>query len=73
MARKKKKNAAEIKEPDEYHGLVRLAMLDFRGRHQRKPHDFEEFWQWCHQYGAEELFCQADSQVRPPGYVLLAK
>ncbi len=53
MARKK--NAAEIKEPDEYHGLVRLAMLDFRGRHQRK------------------LFCQADSQVRPPGYVLLAK
>jgi hypothetical protein len=35
MARKK--NAAEIKEPDEYHGLVRLAMLDFRGRHQRKP------------------------------------
>jgi hypothetical protein len=41
MARKK--NAAEIKEPDEYRGLVRLAMLDFRGRHQRKPHDFEEF------------------------------
>jgi len=37
MARKK--NAAEIKEPDEYRGLVRLAMLDFRGRHQRKPHD----------------------------------
>jgi hypothetical protein len=29
MARKK--NAAEIKEPDEYHGLVRLAMLDFGG------------------------------------------
>ena len=42
MARKK--NAAEIKEPDEYRGLVRLAMLDFRRRHQRKPHDFEEFW-----------------------------
>ena len=34
MARKK--NATKIKEPDEYRGLVRLAMLDFRGRHQRK-------------------------------------
>ena len=46
MARKK--NATKIKEPDEYRGLVRLAMLDFRGR-------------------------QANSQVRPPGYLLLAK
>src|SRR5215472_5324585 len=71
MARKK--NAAEIKEPDEYRGLVRLAMLDFRGRHRRKPHDFEEFWEWCHQYGSDELFREANSQVRPPGYLLLAK
>jgi hypothetical protein len=71
MARKK--NAAEIKEPDEYRGLVRLAMLDFRGRHQRKPHDFEEFWEWCHRYGSDEVFREADSQVRPPGYLLLAK
>ena len=71
MARKKK--AAEIKEPDEYGGLVRLAMLDFRGRHKRKPHDFEEFWEWCHQYGSDELFREANSQVRPPGYLLLAK
>ena len=71
MARKK--NAAEIKEPDEYRGWVRLAMLDFRGRHQRKPHDFEEFWEWCHRYGSDELFLEADSQVRPPGYLLLAK
>ena len=57
MARKK--NATEIKEPDEYRGLVRLAMLDFRGRHQRKPHDFEEFWEWCHRYGSDELFREA--------------
>jgi len=71
MARKK--NATKIKEPDEYRGLVRLAMLDFRGRHQRKPHDFEEFWEWCHQYGSDELFREANSQVRPPGYLLLAK
>ena len=68
-----KKNAGETKEPDEYRGLVRLAMLDFRGRYQRKPHDFEEFWEWCHRYGSDELFREADSQVRPPGYLLLAK
>lgn len=61
MARKK--NAVEIKEPDEYRGLVRLAMLDFRGRHQRKPHDFEEFWEWCHRYGSDELFREVNSQV----------
>ena len=70
MARKK--NAAEIKEPDEYRGLVRLAMLDFRGRHQPSLMTLRSSGK-VHRNGSDESFCEADSQVRPPGYLLLAK
>jgi hypothetical protein len=41
-------------------------MLDFRGLHQRKPHDFEEFCEWCYRYGSDEENDRAQRRIPSP-------